>query len=480
MDKLRKLLLPLILVSFVFSIKVEPWFPVVGQKVKFKLSNPKAYSACYDIVWDFGDGTQVHANYLQSTRDGVVHVYKKPGTYIVKIVRYRCQTSTTSALVPYPTPEKARFTVKDDRKIDTKISVKPWPDFDITFTLVNARKPPIKWNFGDGTVQTSGATVNHKFKAPGLYTVKAFDFEGSSGFPIETKIEILPDIRELTWSPEVPRSGEIVKFEAKNFISSVVKWDFGDGFSKTGGTKIAHIYRKHGYFTVKAIDLKDNRVFQKRIVVKPGEGAAIDLTIKDIELYFMENNKKFVVVPLGTKFLSATARIRFEGTGLLQGFWTVDGAAFSGFNLNLPPKKDFILTVNSVPASFPGLHILSLKLVKPRLIPEMDIEIPHIFYFVSRVKRSIETQIKVNKNTVNITWKPLPTASIYRVLVGKNLDEIYKKRNKGLILKNSYNARISLKPGKYTGIVLAEDINGTPLTSSEFISFEIKDEGREK
>lgn len=465
--KITGILFSLLLLSFAYPIEVDPWFPVVGQRVKFKISNQNLYAPCYDIVWDFGDGTQTHANYLQSTRDGVFHIYKRPGTYTVKIVKYYCHQTAA------PPPEKAKFTVKDDRKLAVKIPAKPWPDFEVILTLVNAKTPSIRWNFGDGTIETSGATTSHKFKAPGVYTVKAFDFGGTTGFPIETRITIQKDTRELFWTPEIPKSGEMVRFEAKDFISPIIKWDFGDGFTKTGRNKIFHIYRKHGFFTVKATDLKDNKAFERKIRIEPGKGVAINLTLKNMEMYFMENHKKFVVVPLGTRLLSATARIRFEGTGLLQGFWTVDGAAFSSFNHSLPPKKDFSITVASVPTTDPGLHVLSIKLIKPRLIPAMDIKIPHIFYFVSRVKKIIETEVIARQNEAEFLWQPIPSAALYRVLVGRNPEEIYRNRNKGITLKNTNHTKLALKPGRYTGIVLAEDKNGVPLTSSDFIEFEI-------
>ena len=115
---MKKFILTFLLTSLVMAIEVDPWFPVVGQKVKFKVTNIKAYSMCYDVVWDFGDGTIIHASGRDSILNGVYHIYKDPGTYIVKIANFSCHKLK-------PPPEKAKFTVKDDRNLKVEIPVRP-------------------------------------------------------------------------------------------------------------------------------------------------------------------------------------------------------------------------------------------------------------------------------------------------------------------------------------------------------------------
>jgi len=222
---------------------------------------------------------------------------------------------------------------------------------------------------------------------------------------------------------------------------------------------------------------KYRKTFRETIKVLPGSGAAISLTLKEMELSFYPGGSYYTVVPLGSKYLTAQCRIRYEGTGLLQGFWTIDGMPFSPFNINLTPKKSVILQSSPIPSTDPGIHVLSIKLKSPKLIPEMDIEIPEILFFVSRKKRMLKVSYSpaevIYPGNIQVKWTPLEGAKHYRLILGKTIKEIYQFRKKGKIISNN-SFSLKLPPGKYLALVIAENEKNFPITSSQLFSFEVK------
>ncbi len=108
-------------------------------------------------------------------------------------------------------------------------------------------------------------------------------------------------------------------------------------------------------------------------------GAAFD--IKRIELYF-ENRRAEITVERNYPKLKAYADVRFVGSGLLQGYWEVDGRVLSTVNQHLTFAGSITLQTPEIPPlpTFdPGSHIIRFIITSP----VTEIPLPSIIYFVT-------------------------------------------------------------------------------------------------
>ncbi len=104
------------------------------------------------------------------------------------------------------------------------------------------------------------------------------------------------------------------------------------------------------------------------------------LRIERLELVF-DNGFGSITVPQHSH-LTATATLRFSGTGLLRGTWRVDGRPIEevslvvthGATLRLPLAPTTVL-----PTFEPGRHDLTLVIVEPH----PDFDLPTIHYMVT-------------------------------------------------------------------------------------------------
>lgn len=112
----------------------------------------------------------------------------------------------------------------------------------------------LRWEFGDGSVEIGGPKHNHIYKERGVYKVKVFDLEGNLQGPIETRLTILKEGREIILENQVFFPGIPVKIRTRKFITPSLEYDFGDGTIKTGGQSITHTYKTSGTFTINVTD----------------------------------------------------------------------------------------------------------------------------------------------------------------------------------------------------------------------------------
>jgi hypothetical protein len=107
-------------------------------------------------------------------------------------------------------------------------------------------------------------------------------------------------------------------------------------------------------------------------------GAKFD--IQRVALYF-ENMRPEITVERNNMNLKAFADIKFAGSGLLQGFWEVNGRVISHVNRHLAFGDSITLQTPDVPAlpTFdPGTHIVRFVITNP----VAGISTPSILYFV--------------------------------------------------------------------------------------------------
>lgn len=471
---MKKLILLLLIINVGWAITYTPTNPQVGQTVTFSLSNPSSFQASYcSAQWDFGDGSP---SITTSPANSVTHTYSTAGKFTVTATPVSC-TATP------PLSEGTIITVTAPSVyITVKYSVRPWPGYPVYFTLMNAPTGySVSWDFGDGSITSGTASVSHTYTNSGTYKVTATVNMATAQVSATTVVVIQPDPRQVIWSPQTPRSGQEIMFQALNFASNNILWDFGDGVTRVGPPLIKHIYRKHGIYTVKATDMAgdDIKQFTYMLTVTPGEGAYIGLAIHSIELLFENNNKGYIVVPFKYTNLKAKARIRYEGSGVLAGFWTVDDVPFASFNKNLTFRGETELKLSGLPAISPGLHTVSLRITQPELYPGLDVSIPVIRYYVSALEKRIIITSPENGDLyfvdqkIRLTWHTIPQIFKYTLVYGNSAEEVFSGKGKKLPLNNTGIQELTLPAGQYYIKIIGENQDGVPMYFSDIVNFQV-------
>ena len=161
---------------------------------------------------------------------------------------------------------------------------------NVSFALVPARAGSVYWVFGDGTNFSGTSNTNHIYKRIGTFTVSV-SYSGGKEAGYITVVER----RYIEFNPLTPRPGEEITFRARNFLSSSILWNFGDGAVLSGAPTAEHSYSHSGIFTVRAIDLggKSSSLITISVNVgktnpqvsfspqKPRAGAAVEFTAVD-------------------------------------------------------------------------------------------------------------------------------------------------------------------------------------------------------
>ncbi len=159
---------------------------------------------------------------------------------------------------------------------------------------------------------------------------------------------------------------------------SPVTWQFGDGQSQTGGSVITHVYKQPGTYTVQASSQFVGASTQIRVVT--GMGPAAPFAISLLRLRW-EDGRTDASVIQGFTPLAAYADLKFEGTGMLQAQWTLDGVPLGTFIRQLGFAGQATLDTSlflPLPTTELGEHLVSLRI----LTPETTFQSPTIRYFV--------------------------------------------------------------------------------------------------
>jgi PKD repeat protein len=247
-------------------VEVTPTEPIVGQAATFRAYN---FETPNGIVWDMGDGTilgkQGSSGAAASRRfslnnrrqmggtiagtDVVTHTYQAAGRYTVKVYDYYGDDAD---------PVVLRINV---RMPDRGITYSPAQIFagaPVQFNAVNFLSDQNDWNFGDGTTLTGGISVTHVYNNAGTYTVTAKE-SNSNYNPVQVVVTVQQPNRIIDLWPRSPRVDQLMSFEARNFLTNSIDWNFGDGTIMTGAsTTVTHRYQNPGTYTVSAKDSSIN------------------------------------------------------------------------------------------------------------------------------------------------------------------------------------------------------------------------------
>ncbi|MCP5106824.1 MAG: PKD domain-containing protein, partial [bacterium] len=252
----------------------------VGDTVSFRPTS-SAFGNVSQADWNFGDGATTSVTYGMDT---VTHAYTSPGSYTVTVTgQYAAAspiTETVTVLV-YQGANNRYIEVTPDDPIVGQPS---------TFRAYNFNTPEgIVWDMGDGTILSTGKSkrsrsssalarrtgfktgrrmvsrpmgtdvVTHTYTTPGNYMVRAYDFHGDTKTPVILNVTArLPD-RLITYSPAQPLAGAPVQFNAANFLSNQIDWNFGDGTTVSGGgISVTHVYNNAGTYSVTANEVNSN------------------------------------------------------------------------------------------------------------------------------------------------------------------------------------------------------------------------------
>lgn len=254
------------------SIRVNtPPVANAGKDVELYLRDPKqpfnvnfngtgSYDAdndSLDYTWDFGDG---------NTGEGAKtsHVYEKSGDYTAKLVvndqtGAGCDTAVDTVNVTVGRGPLANAGKPQEVCQGESVS------FDASESLVDG-SVEYTWDFGDGETGT-GATATHTYKAGGKYnvTVTVDDGKGSPVSKSTAGTYVIVNSRPVAELASVEKlcTGDSVTLDASGSSdadgdSLNYTWDFGDGNTVTGKSKVSYKYAKGGTYpvTVKVDDGK--------------------------------------------------------------------------------------------------------------------------------------------------------------------------------------------------------------------------------
>jgi PKD repeat protein len=382
------------------SITFSPAQPLAGAPVQFTAVN--FVSSLVD--WNFGDGTVQNGGSVTAS-----HVYANPGTYTVTA------RETDSN---FPAVTIAVNVVLPNRQI-TYSPQSPRVDQLTYFQANNFITGSIDWNFGDGTIITGGSNMmTHRYQAAGSYTVTARD--STIQHPqVSALVTVLPENRQIIVSPPDVRTNQDVTVTAINFRGELVLWDFGDGTSRSGGYTEVHQYRRAGTYTITAQD--ENGESDVRIMAQVtvrGIDDTVNIEIAEIRL---DNGKYYKVVPKNSKNIRAVLRMKMRGTGIVSGYWMVDGHAYEFFNevVNQGELREiYTRRIPGLPVLEPGLHRITAVLTRPSEIP---VTFPVLKYFVLAHENTMATTapqdgfIAKENEIPSFSWEEPNGASKYQI-----------------------------------------------------------------
>jgi hypothetical protein len=194
-------------------------------------------------------------------------------------------------------------------------------------------------------------------------------------------ISVVAFAQQITVTPGLPTTGTpttlILHFPVGVPVGPVT-WQFGDGQSLTGGSIITHVYKQPGNYTVMASGQFTATPTQIRVVTGIGPAAPFAISLLRVR---WEDGRTDASVTQGFTPLAAYADLKYEGTGLLQAQWTLDGVPLGTFIRQLGFAGQATLDTSMflpLPTTELGEHLVSLRI----LTPEVTFQPPTIRYFV--------------------------------------------------------------------------------------------------
>lgn len=405
------------------TLTLDPAVPAANQTVTFSAGN---FNTPTDLSWDFGDGTLL-------THQGatLTHAYAQAGAYTLRVYDWNGNRKTT--------PVSMTVTVATPTRQIVYTPELPRVDQEILFQAANFRINTIDWNFGDGALLANvSAAVAHRYQNPGTFTVSAIEHGYTSIAPATRAITVLPDNRSLSLSSPEVQVNESLTVTAVNFRGPLVQWDFGDGSTATapvpvaarpgafpGPLVISHVYVRGGNYKITARD--ENGASAKSFAAAVRVLGISDSLALEIAEITLDNGKYYQVVPRNSKAVRAQLKLKMRGTGIVSGYWIVDGqpsyffneTAYQGQVKTIPTPE-----VPGLPTFDPGMHTITLQLTRPAL----DLAVfPTLRYFVLPYENIIallgpgDGAVLKEDEAANFSWERALGGSRYQIAFSGSL-----------------------------------------------------------
>ncbi|MFC1594347.1 PKD domain-containing protein [Candidatus Omnitrophota bacterium] len=209
-----------------------------------------------DLVyaWDFGDG--ITGRGVQST-----HVYAKGGTYTAKVTISDESGSACSANSDTVMIDLSRSPIANAGD-DANICLGDTVDLDGTASVGgDGEALAYTWDFGDGITDT-GAKPRHKYAKGGKYkvTLNVDNGKGTGCSEDSDSLDVVVNSQPTVALEDVGMYcvGDTVALNASGSRdadgdSLDYAWDFGDGATTDGGSRISHKYAKGGTYKVSVV-----------------------------------------------------------------------------------------------------------------------------------------------------------------------------------------------------------------------------------
>jgi len=237
-----------------------------------------------------------------------------------------------------------------------------------------------------------------------------------------------------------------------------------------------------------------NRYFQSKsvlgratctFVITPG-GEAFRFT--RMRVYF-DNNRPRIVVARSSRDLAASVQINYTGTGLLKGYWEVDGRIIQRVQKHVRFGKSITLTTPTVPplpTYAEGSHRVRFVVTSPA----QGIPFPAAYYDVVEQEKSTrmvvvlvepEDKAQIPASGALFSWQQREGASIYLVSFfdqdGKDGEPVFSAYAKEKSYPLSAQAVTQFfKPGSsYDWLVVGIDPEGKIFSESKLRSFSVED-----
>ena len=449
------------------GITYSPAQPFAGAPVQFNAVN----FLSTQIDWNFGDGTTVSGGSVTAT-----HIFNTAGTFTVTAKETNSNYNPVSVRVTVTMP---------NRRINLTPR-SPRVDQEIYFQALNFLTTTIDWNFGDGTITTgAGTTITHRYQAAGTYTISAKD-STINHTPVTITVSVAPENRYIMVSPPEVRTNETVTVTAFNFRGDYILWDFGDGTVRSGLQTETYQYRRAGTYIISAQDENGNsqKKFTAQVIVR-GIDDQVNLQLAEITL---DNGKHYKIVPKNSKSIRAVLRMKMRGTGIVSGFWAVDGHPFEFFSEAVNQgvvKEVYTRSIPGLPTIEPGIHTITMTLTRPGNLP---VVFPILKYFVLPTENIIETLsppdgfVAKEKEIPEFSWREPKGASKYQVafsnylypFIGENFDASWIDVGVALKYTPTEETWNAIKRNRWTyWKVRAVDTNNNVVAESDIMDIKV-------
>ncbi len=430
------------------TLRIFPNPARVNERVNVTITASFNVTPTCDIEIDFGDGSapiNLGTCYTNPCVLTASHTYTTPGYYTITAKRSPsfCYTPPDP-----PDPATSNVTVLDIQCTPLNIVSNSLPEATVNKPYfykfqVSGGEPPITFELVNGSLPSglslsSSGIISGTPENSGNYnfTIKAFDScpTGTQSTQktftlkvkeqsISAKVDVIPSqikiprnitsYRSLNYtvSSSYPNEFTLISDTGYFYASGEIIGEFDKSLKikvKNGRGSNTEVVQIPVGVIKRAEKINSSKIFYKRFFkgervsvaviseVKIGitTEAGAEFQIKRLQIYF-NNKKPQITVYKNQKNLKAYAKIDFTGSGILQGYWEVDGRILSNVHKHLTYGRSVIIETPDFvkfPTYSPGTHIVRFVITNPKI----TFSLPEAIYFVTTYEKKMAEIILIN------------------------------------------------------------------------------------